>query len=98
LRRDLLRYRSAQCVRINRLREQLVVLRLLRVLAQIETADQDRPQRGILAEEMIAQREAIHRLHDYIGDEQVYTAQLCHGRQRLFTGRGGAHVMARNCF
>ena len=80
--------------RVDRLGEHLVVLRLLGIIAEIVAADEDRLHPDEARHHLIPQREAIHRLHDDIGDEQLDAAHGDGSLQRLAARDGRAHVVA----
>ena len=90
--------RREQRVAVNGLHEHLMVLRLLGVIAQIVAADQNRPRPRKPRQHLIAEREAVHRLHHHIGQQQVHATQRRRIFQRPVAVRRHADFIARHTF
>ena len=68
-------YGGEQLLWTDRFDENQVVLGLRRVIAQVISRDEDRPQFWKTLRKFVAQRESVHRFHDHVGDEQVDAAE-----------------------
>jgi hypothetical protein len=67
-----------------------VILNLLRIFAQVITADQDRANGRILREQMVPQGEPVHGFHDHVRNQQVHSTQFGGHGQRFVSGPGRA--------